>query len=160
MAARPERMVGGVAMNSFVEINCFICGKAITRRVSRINWELRKNPDYQPVCSPKCRSEVYLRKRGTCNILKDHNKITGEDPDHLTTDKIVEIMCDSTPALGSCRRPAGKGNPDGSKISAHHKGYQSSRDHVRRNTLVKKGRASWWRPLRTMSDALKVAGLA
>lgn len=40
-----------------------------------------------------------------------------------------------------------------------HKGYQSSRDYARRNTLVRQGRASWWMPLRTMSDALRVAGL-
>ena len=40
-----------------------------------------------------------------------------------------------------------------------HKGYVSARDWMRRQTLVRQGKAMWWIPLRNIEDALKAAGL-
>lgn len=50
-------------------------------------------------------------------------------------------------------------NADGTRRYQPHRGQVANENRIRRFTLVRNGRASWWQPLRGVDAALEAAGL-
>jgi hypothetical protein len=141
-------------MRKAIEINCSLCGAIIIRDKYYYTAQKKWKPNYGPLCS-KCSGQKSLKKKGTCSILKQHHNKVRDDPEHMSTEQIVSIMCDTTPSIGMRR-----GNPSKNKTAVHHKGYCSHDNWNRLNTLVKQGKAKWWRPYRdSVEDAIKAAGI-
>lgn len=148
-------------MRKMVEVECAVCGKKIQKIVARINWEKKRNPEYKPTCSIACRDVHRLKKKETCAVFKLHRYAVQDDPERLTTEDIVNIMCETKPRLRSyhCSKRITHEKTEKPRCSPRHKGYLSSLEWSRLNNLVRAGKASFWSPLRTLDEAIAVAGI-
>jgi hypothetical protein len=143
--------------STYVEVSCGVCGTKIKKLRSRIRWELKRNPNYVPVCSNKCKGEHSLKKAETCSVLKLHKYTVQEDPERFTTERIVEIMCESKPRINAYIGTTKVTRTN--NTSSGHKGDVSRHEWIRRNCLVRAGKASWWSALWSLDKAIAVAGI-
>ncbi len=108
-----------------------------------------------------------MRERASLSaweIMLAHQDLMKNDPQRLQIDFVKELVGTRKYAWN---KPLGKREKfervkkqkTRPKTAVHHKGYQSQFDWTRLNSLVKKGKASWWRPLRTLDEALATAGI-
>jgi hypothetical protein len=133
-----------------VTLKCGVCGTAVTKRVSRIEWEQRRNPDYVPICdSPICRGKT---------ISKGWKKKIAETPSEPQKPKSIPKPKEQKPRSekdlmrdGWVRSPR--------KFEGNHKGYVAREKHYKRIKLVNEGKASWFMPLFSVDKAIELAGL-
>ena len=142
-----------------VEVECCVCGKKIIRDKYQINWSRKKNPDYGSTCSSKCRGDKILKKYKTCNILKDHKHIVQNDPEGFSTERIVDIMCETKPQSGTyiCTTPVTRSKTG--RGQKGHKGMYSRRESIRLSNLIRDGKASRYHNYTDVESAIEKAGI-